>query len=157
MNYATFRPSIRSGDVIAYTHKGVRSLYDLKVFLVRLFTQSEYVHVAIAWVVGERVFLLEAVATGVRIYPLSKDLPFFHLTGRGLTDAQLADALQHVGDEYSFIECAKAYMGANNPLDDQWECAEYVASVLGLECKATPAGVVEHMLARGSAMIEIRS
>lgn len=156
MKYQDFRQSIKSGDVIAYTHKGIRSYYDFKVWLVRLFTQSEYVHVAVAWCVAGRVFLLEAVASGVRIFPLSLDLPCFHLTGNGLTDAQLEYAMQRVGQGYSFIECAAGYLGKNNPDDTNWECAEYVAAILNLSCRATPSAVVQHMLMTGSTMTEIQ-
>lgn len=154
--YFAFRPQIKSGDVIAYTHKGVRNFYDFKVWLVRLFTQSEYTHVAVAWCVGERVFLLEAVGAGVRIYPLSLDLPAYHLTGSGLTEDQLNAALAEVGKPYSYWDCVKAYFGANDPKNGMWECAEYVGAVLGLKCHATPSDTVGYLLTNGSTLTEIR-
>jgi hypothetical protein len=155
MTYRDFRPSIKSGDILAWTHKGIRSFRDFRIWLVRLFTQSEYVHVGVAWCVGERVFILEAVSTGVRIYPLSLDLPCYHLTGNDLTDEQLNKALAYAGQPYSYLECMNAYFGNNNPNDNKWECAEYVVSILGLSCTATPSAVVQHMLSNGSLMTEI--
>lgn len=46
--YAESRDSIRTGDLLAWSHRGIKSFYDFKVWLVRLFTQSEYTHVGVA-------------------------------------------------------------------------------------------------------------
>ena len=70
--YSEYRDQIKSGDLLAWSHRGFRSWHDFKVQAVRLFTQSEYSHVGIAWVVGGRVFVIEAVEPRVRIFPLSK-------------------------------------------------------------------------------------
>ena len=79
MIYKQARPMIRSGDVLAWSHRGIRSWHDLKIWLVRMFTRSEYSHVGTAWVVGNRVFVIEAVMPKVRIYPLSKLGDFYWL------------------------------------------------------------------------------
>ena len=78
-HYANIRQHIKSGDLLAWSHRAPwwASLRDCKIALVRLFTRSEYCHVGIAWVLGGRVFVIEAVKPEVRIYPLSKLAPFY--------------------------------------------------------------------------------
>lgn len=156
MKYADARPLIKSGDIIAYTHRGVRSWYDFKVWLVRLFGQTEYTHVAVAWVVAGRVFLLESVGTGVRIFPLSLDLPCYHLTGYGLGYDQLEFAISQAGKPYSYIDCAEGYLGVKDDDTSTWMCAKYVCKVLGLKCKQTPSDVVAYLLWQGSTLQEIQ-
>ena len=152
MKYTEFRSSIKSGDVIAYTHKGIKSWYDFKLWVVRLALRSEYTHVAVTWCVGNRVFLLEAVGSGVRIYPLSKEIPFYHLSGLGLTEEQLSFALEYIGGEYSYLEGIKALFNKNSADHHKWQCAKYVKQVLQLDCIDTPSEVVQCMLNRGSSM-----
>ncbi len=157
MNYVEERPLIKSGDVIAFTHKEWHTVSDLEIQAVRFFTQSEFSHVGIAWVVGGRVFVLEAVVPRVQIFPLSNYTPFYHIPmGRVLSDTALEYALSKVGESYSKTEAIKAFFGKEKD-DDQWECAEYVHSVLAsngilLTGKATPTGVVNDCLEIGKTM-----
>lgn len=127
MKYDEARPHIQSGDVLAWTHRGWKSWHDIKLQLVRIWTRSEFVHVGIAWVVGGRVFVIEAVSRGVRIFPLSRLLPFYWIRV-GYWDADMEkEALAHVGDEYSNWQAA---LGAIRQLkvgaDRRWQCAEFV-------------------------------
>jgi hypothetical protein len=57
MKYEAAREKVKSGDLLAWSHRGWRSWYDIQIQLVRFFTQSEYSHVGIAWVVGGRVHI----------------------------------------------------------------------------------------------------
>jgi hypothetical protein len=155
VKYADARSKIKSGDVLAWSHLGWGSWYAIQIQLVRIFTRSEYSHVGIAWCVGERVFVLEAVTAGVRIFPLSKSLPFFLLPWRRLTDDQLVFALDKIAQRYSKIEAIKAFFGVNDKTDLEWQCAEYVASVLGLPCEATPSAVVGYLLENDSSVSEV--
>ena len=70
-SYQEVRSSIKSGDLLFWSHRELKSWYDLKVQIVRMVTRSEYSHVGVAWVTGGRVFALEAVVPLIRIYPLS--------------------------------------------------------------------------------------
>lgn len=158
MKYEEARASIKTGDVLAWTHKSWRSWYDIQIQIVRFFTQSEYSHVGIAWCIAGRVFILESVGAGIRIFPLSLELPFFHLaTGKSLTRDQLEFALSKMGQRYSKVEGVLAMFGLNNRKDDAWQCAEYVCTVLGLPCKATPSAVVAHLLESGATLKEVQS
>jgi len=60
MKYSEVRDTIKSGDLLAWSHRGWRTWYDIKIQAVRFFTQSEFSHVGVAWAVGGRVFVLEA-------------------------------------------------------------------------------------------------
>ena len=150
---------MNSGDILAWTHRGwFKSWYDFKVMLVRLFQMSAYCHVGLfikddlgkGWVV-------EAVTSGVRKVPLT-ELPCYHLTGNGLTDAQRTlayDLLSNPNMQYSQWEAILAFFGLNSTRNDQIECAELVTMVLGLPCKATPSAVVEYALSKGATLTEI--
>jgi hypothetical protein len=157
MKYSEYRSNIKSGDILAWSYTKFNwTWYDFKIMLVRLATRSKYTHVGIAWIVGGRVFILEAVSTGVRIFPLSKDVPFMHLTWKELTNEQLEFALEKVGEKYSYWECFLAFFKKNNPNNDDWECAEFVGKVMDFPCKAEPVAVVDYVLQNnGSQIIEV--
>lgn len=147
MNYSEARPHIKSGDILAWSHTGWKSWHDIKVQAVRMATRSEYSHVAIAWVVGDRVFALEAVMPCVRIYPLSSLGDFYWIqTEADWTEEVLEEALAKVGQEYSQWTAVKAFF-RKVVMNGRWECAQYVMFVLAkagidLGWRATPDSVV---------------
>ena len=156
MIYDAIRTSIRSGDVLAWADKGHGRWNRFLIWLGRLGQLTPWTHVGIAWVVGDRVLVLDAVATGVRDYPLSLDLPCYLIaTGTPLTDAQLAFALSKKGQQYSYWECFMAWLGRNDKTNEYWECAEYVCAVLGLDCQSVPSAVIDHVMERGATMTYI--
>lgn len=157
MNYADARSRIQSGDVLAWSHRGWTSWYDIKIQLVRLVTRSEYSHVGIAWAFGGRVFVIESVTPVIRIMPLSNLLPCYWInTGASWgTDAE-EFALSLVGKgEYSQWEAIMAFFGKNSKLNDRWQCAEFVKAVLArcrvfLRGKDTPSDMVQDALVKGA-------
>jgi hypothetical protein len=167
MNYEEARPLMRSGDLVALTHLQWASLYDLQVQAVRVFTQSEYCHIAVIWVVGGRVFLIESVSPKVRIFPLSnlEDAGFYWIPtpDKPMTDAELEFGLSKVGHgSYSKMQ---AIAGQLNLLDigddDDWMCAELTTvmrrlSGLDLGPKATPAANIKSALRQGYPLHYVR-
>ena len=157
--YNEVRDSIKSGDIIALTHTEWDSLYDLQVQAVRIFTQSEYAHVALTWVVGGRVFVIESVTPKIRIMPLSnlKDSGFYWIpTNHPMTDAELEYGLSKVGmGEYSKLQAVQGQLETLHiGEDDEWQCSELVIAMrrlsgLDLGPKATPAAVVQKALEKG--------
>lgn len=150
MKYTDNRHLIKTGDLIGFSGGGWSNWHDIQVSLVRMFTQSEYSHVAVAWVVANRVLLLEAVGTGVRIYPLSNDLPCYLISrNKTLSEFALEWALSIMGQEYSKWQAIKAFFGAIKiGHDKSWECAEYVLTIYNkdldnLSCLATPTEVIK--------------
>jgi hypothetical protein len=147
MKYTEIRSQIASGDILAWTHRSWGSIYDIKVQLVRFFTQSEYSHVGTAWVVGDRVFVIEAVLPTVRVYPLSKYDEFFLIPiGAKWSRDTEALALSKVGQKYSTWEAIKSLFVKLKD-DDIWECAELCAKIatsdgINLGDRYTPSDIV---------------
>lgn len=156
MRYEEARGSIQTGDVLAWTHRGIKSWYDFKVWLVRLFQMSEYTHVAVAWVTSGRVFMLESTAVGVRIFPTSLEVPFYHIPWLPLSEAQLDFALSQAGKPYSNLDCALEFLGVDTTDSGKWECAKYVKAIHRLTCSATPSAVVDYLLAAGATLREVQ-
>ena len=160
--YKEQRPKIKSGDILAWSHRGWRNWHDIKVQMVRMFTQSEYSHVGVAWVVGGRVFVIEAVMPIARIFPLSKLGSFYHVPMEA-NWSEVAEeyALSHVGDEYSQLQAIKAYFKSLGN-DNTSECAALVISVLSrdgifLNCKATPSAVILAAQEGGKQLLYVRN
>lgn len=153
MSYEVFRPKIKSGDVLAWTHKGWSSFYDIQIQLVRMATRSEYSHVGVAWVVGGRVFVIEAVMPQIRIYPLSKEVPFYWIPcGNQYWNDKIEEyALSKVGEQYSKWQAIGAFFNKIRAgKDNLWQCSELVNSVLiegkvlkDGESLSTPTAIVE--------------
>lgn len=102
--YVDYRPNIKSGDLIAQGVLKKNTLASLITKLIRLVTHSKYVHTGIAWVVGERVFVIEAIYPKVVITPLSNYYNFYHLP-LGITwyDNYLNFLLNKVGTKYGWM------------------------------------------------------
>jgi len=156
LDYKTARPLIQSGDIIAFTHNGWGSLSDIESQIVRMATRSEYSHVGIAWPVAGRVMTLEAVVPMIRIFPLSKLLPFYWISlDKPLVPEAEEFALSRVGESYSKWEAIKGFFGKTKD-NEKWQCAEYVNSVLrktgGVSRKDTPSAVVFDAISNGSTL-----
>ena len=147
MKYADARDLIASGDVIFQSHRPMRSWYDLQIQIVRAFTRSEWSHTGIAWVVAGRVFIIEAVGSGVRIFPLSRAGDFTWMHRRpGLSAAQEEFALAQVGKRYGKLDALRSFFGASDATDGRWFCSELVCAVLGLPvAEQTPAQVMRYL------------
>lgn len=151
MSYEIFRPNIKSGDLLAWsTHrsKGFKRFVNV---LIRIFTMSEFSHVGIAWVVGERVFIIEAVNPAVRIYPLSNKVPFYHIGMEiDVKDEHINYLLSRVGEPYSINQAIQAYFGKLKE-DKSWQCAElctsfYKRSGIPLKNSLTPSTLIDAIL-----------
>jgi len=157
MKYADIRPSIKSGDLLAFSHGSFKSWSEFKVLIVRMATLSTYSHVGIAWVVGGRVFVLEAVKPLVRIFPLSLEGDFYHLPlGAEWRPETEEFALSRVGVKYSELAAIQAYF---KPLDSGSvnQCSAYTREVLlkdGIDLGALsrPDTVVAAAQQRGATM-----
>lgn len=152
MKYSDIRSEIKSGDVLAWTHRSWKTFYDLQVQAVRFATQSEYCHVATAWVEGGRVWVIESVSPLVRIIPLSNvagDGFYWLPMGDEMTTSELEFSLSKVGNgEYSKMLGVKAHLSEIDINDEtSWQCAKFVIaskrkSNIDLGTKATPTAVV---------------
>lgn len=166
IGYTEARAHIKSGDLIALTHRSWSSWYDLQVQAVRFFTQSEYSHVAMVWETGGRLFVIESVTPFVRIVPLSlmAEEGFYWVPlNAEITDKELKFALAEVGKgKYSKWQAILSQFRAL-PIgkDALWECAEFIItsrklSGVDLGDKATPSAVVQRAQEAGNPVYFIK-
>lgn len=150
MKYADTRETIKTGDLLAWSHDGIDSWHDFEVQMVRVGTKSEFTHVGVACVMAGRVFVIEAVSTGVRLFPLSRVLPFYIVRiPKPLSESALEFAFTHIGLEYeSKIQMVIAFLtGKSLSGNQRFQCSElareiYKADGRLFECPDTPSAVV---------------
>jgi hypothetical protein len=154
MQYSNIRSTIKSGDVIAWSEGGWSNWHDIQVSIVRMFTESEYSHIGVAYVVAGRVFVVEAVVPLIRIFPLSKLTPFFYFKAPDTwwSDKMEEELVSKVGLPYSKLEAIKAFMGMNTDGTENWECAKLVNKTLmtadaGFDAvKDVPTDIVKYIM-----------
>jgi hypothetical protein len=154
MKYINAREKIKSGDLLAFSHGDWKSWNGIKTNMIRIFTRSTYSHVALAWVIGGRVFALEAVRPKLRIYPLSKLGDFYHINLNAKWSQYTEEyALSKIGVDYSQLTAIRAFF---TPLENEnvQECAAYAIEVMEkdgifLGYMARPDSVVQAALNNG--------
>lgn len=158
--YVPYRKHVRSGDLLAWSTSKTASLGDLMVKAIRVFTMSEYNHVGIAWRMGDRLMVIEAVPPEVRIYPLSKLTPFYHVDMDIDWKSEYDDLLlDYVGLEYSTWQALISYFRKPD-VDNKLQCVElaldfYKNAGIELVCDYTPAGIVEACLERSGTGLHL--
>jgi uncharacterized protein YycO len=101
MKYDVIRPQIKTGDILAWSHRGWGTWYDFQIQMIRMFTRSDFCHVAIAYVEHDRVFAFEAVGSGIRMNPLSNDIPFYWVrTTEEILPETISWAFKQIGKKY---------------------------------------------------------
>jgi hypothetical protein len=133
MKYSEIRETIKTGDLIAWSEAGDWSSWrNWQLNFVRMGTMSEYNHVGIAYVIGGRVFVVDAVVPNVRIFPLSKLTPFRYIRTPFIFDNYVEEfMLLHVGTPYSKWEAFKAAFTSDTNNDKVIQCAKLVNKVFG--------------------------
>lgn len=160
MKYDDVRSQIKTGDLLAWSAGGWSNWHDIQVNLVRMFTKSEYSHVGIAWVSLDRVFILEAVGAEVRMFPLSRELPFYWIPRpKVLGLAAVEWAFSKLGNRYEskLRMVINFILGCEQRDDDRWQCSEYVLGILRADGEElthdeTPTGVVKAAMQRWGSL-----
>jgi|ERR1035437_1175863 hypothetical protein len=146
-DYLINNTKIKSGDLIAWTHKGWSTLYDIEMQIIRLATRSEYIHVGTAWIAQERVFVIEAVMPCVRIFPLSHLVPFYLVPLEAPWEKKTENfAFAQIGKEYSIKNAIQSVIEKPN-VNGNWQCAQLAHEIMkrdGIDLGEvyTPSGVV---------------
>lgn len=160
MDYQFIRSQIKSGDVLAFSHFGWDNWRAVIGSLIKFVTRSEYTHMGTALVMADRVFVIEAMIGGVRIFPLSRkgDFTWISMDAPWKPETEIA-AMSVIGDPYSVLDAIKSVF-KQPTLDHGWECAEiaqYLAQMDGFKVPSTPtpAHVVKDLLALGKQAIKI--
>lgn len=162
MNYSDAKSLIKSGDILAFSHVGWRNWHDIKVNLVRIFTMSEYSHVATAYIKNGDLFVIEAVMPVVKLTPLFSMGDFYWIS-MGLPWKQETEkyALSKLGEKYSEWQAIESLFD-QPPKDNLWECAELVKAIAGadgfaLESKPTPSKIVKELQLKGKDLKFVKS
>lgn len=154
MTYLAWRRTIRSGDLLLYRERGTISR------IIRTVTESDYSHVAVAWVTGDRVMALEArFRSGVSMRMVSETLPCDWIsTGCAWTASMESYALSRLETGYSVLGALRAGLGMRTK-EDELFCSSYAADVLDLWLATesasiprdglTPDAIARYFLARG--------
>jgi hypothetical protein len=133
--YNEARPQICTGDLIAFSHTKSGSFYDFQVHAVRVATESEFSHVSLAYVTNERIFILEAVSSGVRMFPLSRAGSFYWVKNpETLSEDALNQAFLDLGLPYEnkFKMVLNMIFKMNLNKNRRLQCSEYVNEVLAV-------------------------
>lgn len=154
MKYNDCRKLIQTGDVLAWSEGGPPTSWrNIQLNLVKMGTMSQFNHVGLAYVLAGRVFVVEAVVPEIRIFPLSKELPFYYLqTPFRLNDEQEAKLMKRVGLPYSKWEAVKSAFSKDTNGQSVWECAKLVNQTLldfdpGFDdLNDTPGDTVDYLL-----------
>lgn len=124
-DYETIRPHIRSGDLILFNEKGPMAS------LIKWTTHSIWAHCGLAWVVGNRVFVLECRArSGVTMRPLRQSRPFDMIRTNAPWSPDAEEfALGRLQQPYSFIDAIR--IGLNQkPSQSGLVCSVYAGETL---------------------------
>ena len=147
MNYLEARDNIKSGDLLAFNHGNFTSWSGIKTEVVHMATRSTYSHVAVAFWLGKRLLVLEAVEPCIRIFPLSLSGPFYWTPMKAPWKPETEEyALSKVGTPYSQLDAIRAYF-TTLPEGQVSECAAYVREIMirdGIDLghRSTPDAVV---------------
>lgn len=153
MNYQEARDKIQSGDIIAWSHYNWGSWYDFKVQSVQIVGRTPYCHVAVAYRMGGRLWVIEAVKPCVRMVPLSNLIQpkgFYWLNVNvPMTDDELEFGLSGIAiREYSEVQAVQAQLDMLEiGADTITQCAENTIEMrrrsgIDFGPKATPAAVM---------------
>ena len=166
MKYDNARAQIKSGDLLAWSHRGWSSWYDIKVQAVRIWQRSRYSHVATAYVGMNRVWVIEAVMPEIRMIPLSNALPFDWVAmgapWKPETEERMIGLIGRPKDKAARYSQWQAVMGGMGKLkpgtDNLWMCAEtawYAAKLDGIDLgsKIYPSEIVQSAALRPEGRI----
>lgn len=150
MKYLEIRDKIKTGDLLAWSEGGPwTSWRNVQLNLIRMGTGSTYNHVGVAYVVGGRVFVVEAVVPEVRIFPLSRLTPFYWIpVPFEATETTEKHLLNFVGMRYSKWEAIKSAFTTDTNNEKVIQCAKLVNAIYSefdynyINLHDTPAAVV---------------
>lgn len=125
MRYDDARHQIRSGDLLMFRGHG------LFAPLIRFVTRSAWAHCGVAWVIGERVMVLECRAlNGVTMRSLSAAAPCDWIsTGVVWGEAVETYALSRLQKPYSWLDAIKVGLH-QRPSKHGQVCSTYAGQVL---------------------------
>lgn len=146
------RSDIKSGDLLVWKRSKFSKKSNFYLNIIRFSTRSEYAHVAIAWRLEGRLFLVEATQPILRITPVRTADEFYHVpmsvNWDSISESWLLDK---VGLKYSILDAVRAYLGKTIEDDNRYQCAElahefYETHGIDLGDAYTPSALVSAAL-----------
>lgn len=151
--------NIKSGDLLIWAKSSNSNKSSFFLNIVRLMTRSEYAHVAIAWRLEGRLYVVEATQPLVRITPIKPGREFYHIQmDVEWTKESENYLIDKIGCVYSIMDGIRAYLGKTVENDRRYQCAElanefYANHGTHLKEAFTPASVVEQaLLVKGKSL-----
>jgi len=152
ISYQDLYPNIRNGDLLVWSKRKFKTIQDILPFIVRSATMSDYNHVALAFNLHHRNGLIEAEIPFVRVIPLGKRKPFYHIPMGIEWDTNKSNyLLDKLGEDYSVWQAITGYFG-NIKQDNKWQCVELARDFYVNQCGIdlpkdyTPSKFVENIL-----------
>lgn len=142
---------IETGDLLIFSDDGDSWLSKIILYVVRLFTRSEYGHVGIAVKKDDKLFVFDASIPFIRLRPIEDTDSFYFVHME--TPLDLTNMLhEYLGLKYSMSDAIRAYLGLTTKTDGRYQCVELVKEIYnrnGLvfkESKLTPSAFVDSLL-----------
>lgn len=158
MKYAEARTKIKTGDALFFSGGKWSSWYGIQVMLVRMFKPSKWSHVGMAWAENGRVFIMESVGTGIRLYPLSKEVEAVGQFGwvsrpEPLPQEALEWAFAQIGTEYppKWKMVLNKLFKMKVDLEGHMDCSDFFTSILRqakeiLDCEVDPSSISDEVM-----------
>ena len=123
--YKDMRNNVSSGDLLIWEDSEESLVSRIILKCIRLFTKQQYGHVGIAWRVGGRLLCVEAVPSGIRIWPVSEFDRFFYVeTGMTFKDKDADWLLDKVGQPYPLNSLFRSIFKLQPKVGDNLNCVE---------------------------------
>lgn len=133
MLYSEVRTKIKTGDMLLYrNHPGGGLRAKIERWFVEHGTASPYVHVGVAWVDHDRVFIMDITTKGCAPRPLSKTGEFDWAPAPAeLSESALVEAFDYWGElQYSRWQAILGEFGLLAIGKDRYaQCAEYALMI----------------------------
>lgn len=125
LNYADYRDSIRSGDLLIWSGDNYSVTSNAILTTIRVLTASDYAHVGIAIRILGRLFVVEATMPNIRLALVSDKEEFYHVPMDVTWTHECEDYLfSKLGLPYSILDDIRAYFGFITASDNKYQCAE---------------------------------
>lgn len=165
MKYGAARKNIRTGDALFFSGGNWRSWYGIQVMLVRMFKPSKWSHVGMAWAEHGRVFIIEAVGAEVRLFPLSREIPFGLVPRpQPLSEEALDWAFQRLGNKYpqKWKMVLNKLFGLGVDMEGRMDCSDLFLAILRqdgevLPCAADPSSISDCVMAKWGSMMLVEA
>jgi hypothetical protein len=154
MEYLKIRDQIKTGDALLFSGGNWKSWYGFQVMMVRMFKPSEWSHIGMAWVAHNRVFIMESVGNGIRLFPLSRELPFGWVSRpKELSEFALDWAFAHIAVKYPAKWKMVLNKGFGLHIDEEGalDCSDFFMGILEqdgeiLDCPRDPTSILRELM-----------